>query len=461
MRFHHGFNMFPDLVYTDSLSSPHKDNKEKTRKFVDDFNRCVKGEYELLPNQHYINAKTHLLLKHTCGEVISMTPTNLLNIKEGVVKTNCKKCALRLRDDIQRFSMEDHVEALREKGFPVEEFVFLGNYKDTHTKIEVKHLVCNNTFMIRPREQVQGNLCKFCTNNQRSRMEKALYDEICNWLPNLDIEQNAKLLKDRRSEVDIYIPDFKLAIEFNGSWWHREEVNNGRDYEKLLELSENTIRLVTVREHEWKFHKEKVLSRLKSILGLTETIIYGRKTYVQEISSSAKSTFLDENHLQGKDKSYLNLGLYTKDTNELVAVMTFSKPRKSMNGSDIELSRFCNKLNTTVIGGFSKLFKYACSIIGPGNRIRTYANLSYSIGEVYEKNGFRFSHISKPSYWYINYNTGKAYHRFNFRKSIIPELVAKGKLKFYDDSMSEKEIMWKNKYFTILDCGNAVYIYDI
>ena len=452
--------MFLPLVYTDNLSSPHKDNKEKTKKFVSDFNRCTKGEFEVLPDQHYINAQTSIRLRHTCGIEVDMTPTNLLNVGKGTIKTGCKPCKLKERDDNQRYSMKDHIKVLEGKGFPVEEFNFLGTYKDTETKIEVTHLPCNTTFSVRPREQVQGNICTKCTSKQKSRMEKTLLDEVVKLLPDVEIIEQARILDDKRMEVDMYIPSMKIAIEFNGSWWHREEVNNGRDYKKLLELADKGIRLVTVREHEWRDSQEKVISRLSSILGCVNNSIYARNTYVKEVSSSDKSKFLSDNHLQGKDKSFLNLGLYTKDTDVLVSLMTLSRPRKSMNGSDIELSRFCNLLNTNVVGGFSKLLKATVKIIGIGKTIRTYANLSYSLGEVYTKNGFTFSHISNPSYWYVKHSTGKVYHRFNFRKGILSELVVKGKLNSFDPELNEKTNMLVNGYYTILDCGNYVFTLD-
>ena len=56
-------------------------------------------------------------------------------------------------------------------------------------------------------------------------------------------------------------------------------------------------------------------------------------------------------------------GPHAKNTGELVSLMTFNKPRKgigkmSEDGLEWELGRFCNALNTNVVGGASKLFKY-------------------------------------------------------------------------------------------------------
>ena len=76
--------------------------------------------------------------------------------------------------------------------------------------------------------------------------------------------------------------------------------------------------------------------------------------------SSKESIFLDENHIQGKVGSNINLGLYYDGV--LVSLMTFSGVRDVLGGNinddSYELIRFCNKLNTNVIGGASKLFNY-------------------------------------------------------------------------------------------------------
>ena len=107
--------------------------------------------------------------------------------------------------------------------------------------------------------------------------------------------------------------------------------------------------------------------------------------------------------------------------NELVSLMTFGKPRKNMNSTTInddeyELLRFCNKLNTTVIGGASKLFKYFLKTYNP-QQITTYADRSHSNGNLYKQLGFEFKHITVPNYYYVI--GGIRENRFNFRKDIL------------------------------------------
>ena len=92
--------------------------------------------------------------------------------------------------------------------------------------------------------------------------------------------------------------------------------------------------------------------------------------------------FLNNNHIQGNDKSQIYLGLYYNE--ELISVMTFGSPRiamgnknKNYNKNSYELIRFCNKLNTNVVGGASKLLKYFIKNYKP-EHIFSFADLRWS-----------------------------------------------------------------------------------
>ena len=71
---------------------------------------------------------------------------------------------------------------------------------------------------------------------------------------------------------------------------------------------------------EWRFKKEIVQNIIKSKLGLNEKL-YARKCIVKEIDVSLKNSFLNQNHIQGEDKSKIKLGLFYE--NQLVCVITF------------------------------------------------------------------------------------------------------------------------------------------
>jgi len=268
----------------------------------------------------------------------------------------------------------------------------------------------------------------------------------------LDLIKNDRLILDGK-EIDILIKDKNVAIEFNGLYWH-SELYKDKNYhiDKKLNSIKKGINLIHIWEDDWLYKEDIVKSRLINTLGLNNTKIYARKCIIKVISSKESSIFLDMNHLQGSIKSSFNIGLFYND--ELVSIMTFGKFRRCLGTNSIngkwELYRFCNKLNTSVIGSFSKLLKNFENSNNPDELI-TYINRDWSTGDnVYVKNNFKFVSNTPINYWYFNSKEVKRKHRFNFRKD---KLVREG----YDKILTEKEIMYNRGFNVIWDCGSIKY----
>jgi len=256
-------------------------------------------------------------------------------------------------------------------------------------------------------------------------------------------------------ELDIYLPELNLAFEFNGIYWHSEIYRNNNYHKMKSDLCIfNDIQLIHIYDDIWKNKKEIIKSMILNKLGKSSERIYARKTEVIEIlDNKLVRTFLNENHIQGFVGSSIKLGLFYD--NELVSLMTFGKMRKIMNSKsnkgEYEMLRFCNKLNTNVIGGASKLFKYFIRNYDI-QKIISYADRSYSSGNLYNQLGFEKKHNTRPNYYYIINN--KREHRFKYRKDI---LVKQG----YDSNKSEHEIMLDRKKYRIYDSGSIKFEYII
>jgi len=257
-------------------------------------------------------------------------------------------------------------------------------------------------------------------------------------------------------ELDIYIPELKIAFEFNGIWWHNE-INKENNYHlNKTELCEQQgIQLMHIFEDDWLYKQEIFKSMILNKLNKSSIKIFARKTEIKEITDNKLvREFLDQNHIQGFVGSKLKIGLFYE--NELVSLMTFGNRRiamgkKSTNEGEFELLRFCNKLNTNVIGGASKLFKYFIKNYNP-TEITTYADRSFSQGKLYKTLGFEYIGKTQPNYYYIIDNI--RYHRFNFRKDI---LIKQG----FDSNKTEHEIMLERKIFRIYDSGNLKFNFKL
>jgi hypothetical protein len=254
-------------------------------------------------------------------------------------------------------------------------------------------------------------------------------------------------------ELDIVVPNKKVAIEFNGNRWHSELMGKDKNYHlnKTTECERLGLQLIHVFESEWVQQQQLVKSRLLSKLGLCESRIGARMLTLSEPTKAETRNFLNTNHIQGSSGSSVEYGLY--DGTELVGVMTFVKSRFNKE-IDWELARYCSKQNTTIMGGASKLFKHFIMVHCPASII-SYSDRRWNTGELYTSLGFEFSHNSAPNYKY--FKTGRVYDQFSRQSFQKHKLV--DKLVTFDSALSEWENMKNNGYDRIWDCGNSVFVW--
>lgn len=290
----------------------------------------------------------------------------------------------------------------------------------------------------------QSNNCPTCARSLNvSKGELELLDFIkgkyTGW-----VETNDRTILEGK-ELDIVLPDMSLAFEFNGTYWHQEEKTHAHYHKDKTDKAEaNNYQLIHISDYLWATKQDIVKSRIKQLLHSSEKIP-ARKTVIKQISFPRE--FLETNHLQGAGSpTSTNYALYYND--EIVAVMTFGKPRFTSN-QEWELVRYATKCGTTVQGGASKLFKHFVEKNSP-NSIVSYAARDFSKGALYTTLGFRHQHNSEPGYAY--YKQLNKISRYQAQKHKLEKL-----LPLYDPKLSESENMALNGYYKVYDSGNMVF----
>lgn len=331
-----------------------------------------------------------------------------------------------------------HVE-LYEKDFVLENFIDENNefmVNEFCAFFKVSRGMCdkfkvNNNIMNRNNDWHRG---------RSSSIEQELFESI----PCENKYQNDKTILGGM-ELDMVLPDIKLAIEYDGLYWHSVQQGKGENYhlDKTKRCLEKGYQLFHIFESDdieiWQ-------SMINNKLGLNKRI-YARKCEIKEVSFADSMKFLEENHLQGFCPSSIRYGLYYND--ELVQLITFGKSRFDKS-YDYELLRLCTLKGYCVVGGASKLFKHALKFVK--GKIISYANRRFSCGEIYKKLGFGLKGESAPNYFYNK--SGKMYSRIAFQKHKLKDVLDK-----FDDSLSEYDNMLNNGYDKIYDCGNLVFSY--
>lgn len=263
------------------------------------------------------------------------------------------------------------------------------------------------------------------------------------------VTNDRKLLKGQ--EIDIYIPELKLAIEFNGNYWHSSLCKDKKYHQnKTIACARLGIHLIHIFEYEWRDEvtQAKLKEYLKGIIQKdSKKLIYARNTTIKLINSEKTREFLNKYHLQGYTTSSIELGCFDNNTDELLGVMTFGKSRFDTE-ADYEIIRLCWKSDITVVGGTQKLFNTFVKSYDVEYMV-TYADVSKFTGNIYLDLGFKTEGISEPGYVWVNNRDNTVLKRYQTMKH---KLIEQG---FGSYGSTEDEIMENLGYLKIYNSGNV------
>jgi len=282
--------------------------------------------------------------------------------------------------------------------------------------------------------------CPICNPklNRISENENEIFNFINN---NTKIQSNRTILNGK--ELDIYIPDKKLAIEFNGLYWHSELLRTDKFYHlnKTIGCEKNDVFLIHIFEHEWLKSKKIVKSFINSKLELFEEKIDVKNCSLKKITTKQRDIFLKKNCIICKTyKDVFSIGLFHK--NELVSVMYF-KQIENNNEKKFELVNFGNKINCDIKDSEAVLFDYFKQKCKP-EYVVSYIDRRYPFVKPYENIGFKKVSCTDPQCYY-----------FKGRSTFIPQ--SEIDLSENKKDLSEWDYMQKIGYNRIWDCGSFVY----
>lgn len=445
----HGIFTIKPSNHTNNKQGCHKCGLERTiagsRKSVSEFLEEIKTKENY---KHYdfskiisIQSRRYSKIECVCekhGEYTTTPKNALRNIFFG-----CKTCSI--EDD--RYDTHKFVE-ISEKIHSNYYSYEKTHYSKSHEPVIITCPKHGDFECMAYMHMAGGGVCQKCTNFVSS------YEiSINQFLQSENVELDSSYRKfPGVSEIDLISHQHKIGIEFNGLYWHSDlfKVN---DYHKMKtsRMRDNGYRLFHIFEDEWLLKEAIWKSILLNSFGKSKRTIHARKCTIKEVSYKDSKVFLSTNHLQGNCVSKIRLGLFME--NELVSLMTFGNLRRCVGSTaksgSYELLRFCSLLNTTVIGGASKLFKHFLGISNAENII-SYCDIRTGTGKIYEILGFSFVGETNPNYFYVRGQ--KRYNRFGFRKDV---LIKDG----FDPDKTESAIMKERGYSRIYDCGSMRFEY--
>jgi hypothetical protein len=285
-----------------------------------------------------------------------------------------------------------------------------------------------------------GKWCPDC-QNKTSKPQK----EIADFINELGFTTQFNCKLEGKLEVDIFIPESNIGIEYHGLFWHSDYNTN---FDKKLHLKkyllakEKGITLIQLFSDEWLTKPDVVKSLIKAKLGVFDQVIKAKNCKLKE--STNYYTFFDKTHLAGGVKAIKAFSLWYNE--EIVAALSLRPPYTKKHKGLIEIARFATKLNTRVDFAFSRLLKAAMSWAkSQGYKgVLSYADCRISTGKVYQANGFEQLKRTSPNYFYTNFKIREG--RFKHKKSILLE------------GSTELEQNRNLGWFRVFDAGSETFI---
>lgn len=290
----------------------------------------------------------------------------------------------------------------------------------------------------------------YCSLNMLSGVsyeEKEVTDFVKSICDSNVIENSRKIIYPK--ELDVYVPEKKVAIEFDGLFWHSElNISEPSKYHlnKTNECEKKNIRLIHIFEDEWREKQSIIKSVIAVALGVYDHKYYARNLKFKQIDASAAREFFSKNHIQGFCQASYHFGLID-DKSDLLQCISLGKNRFTKDKSKWELIRMASQLNTQVVGGFSKLIKDSMKALGI-HTIESYVDRRLFSCSGYISSGWKIAGESKPRYFYTD---GK--NRYN--RQMFMKKACLNKWPESDSNKTEHQLCLEHGLFQIYDCGTV------
>lgn len=240
-------------------------------------------------------------------------------------------------------------------------------------------------------------------------------------------------------EVDIFIPEFSLGIEFDGLYWHSVNSNPKRREKHIWEKSQyaykNNVKLIHIFSDGWEYNNDKVKDIISGTLKVSKAEIVNDYEIIKtDISNDDIETFILENSLKSIAECDIYYTVYYD--NNIIGIGCFEK----IDNNDYNLIEIIGKNNFNIKDLYSSILNSFVLDYDPNKIILYSDNRYWTEGKIYDKMNFQYKGITAPKLWYtLDYKT-----RINSDE-------------FPDSSLEEMKNLG---YDWIYDCGYTKWVWE-
>lgn len=254
-----------------------------------------------------------------------------------------------------------------------------------------------------------------------------------------------------RKSLDLFVPEAKLAIEFNGAWCHHSSPNSvsstakfarnrNAHHEKWKLCRDNGMTLLQIWDFKWDDRKHVYMSKILHYLGLDERV-FARKCKLVEVTKTDVKHRYAEWSLEGGMQLPNAAQHYALEYNgQQVMWMTVGTKVREW-GHQTELLRMVTLPGVTVVGGVSKMMSLC-----PKGTVMFTTNDSGSV----LKDGTQ----SSLRYWWYNPQTRDVVTRAAASPAKRERLCGCK----HGDGESEKAFMERHGWVQVWDSGLTKFV---
>jgi hypothetical protein len=220
--------------------------------------------------------------------------------------------------------------------------------------------------------------------------------------------------------VDVWVPEFKLAIECNNFYWHCETQITDKSYhqKKLEACQKGDICLFMIYEDEWRDKQDLIKDMIKHRVHQVTDTYFARKLEMRKLTVAERKEFFTASHLEGDVNSTVAFGLIDPN-GRVVAAQSLRRAFHKRYKEFFEIGRSASRPTCHVNGWIGKLtkacFEYAVENGKQG--LVTYVDSRVGEGKAYLEAGFEVSNKSTgPRLWWTDFVN--KFNRFQFKADL-------------------------------------------
>lgn len=276
----------------------------------------------------------------------------------------------------------------------------------------------------------------FINLQSRSRGEQEIYEYL---------NDTYKIILNNKEtiypfELDLFLPELNLAIEFNGSYWHSEGSGKTKTYHqnKFNLCSKKNIRLIQIFDFEWETRKTQTKWFIDNTLNRNIFEMYD-DVELRFIQTKEANSFYNSNHIHGNQLNLnFNIGFFFKKQ------LVFCVSLNQIDNSNLEILKFCPKINLKVNNWLEKTLQFI-KHNSMFNIISINLDKRLFDPSPFIQYGFKLVEEIEPCIFWANEHKSTLLSNPKLEKLI------------QESGMREEEFMMLNGYFKIWDCGNTKY----